>query len=423
MEFALGILATLLVCLLGEAVFERRLLPEPINSLRTCRLHYLLLGLLAGMLFPEKDLLFSLFDRMRHSLIAIGVVWLGFESGLTFIVERLRIYSLKQGLSDGVQMLCAFLLMVIAVTVAGPTLDTHLGVKDNVGLVALVLGTLAITHRVIEPVRGRRDASLPHASISTIRLPAPANPVALVLLGVLFPLFRGNAIVKVGPVMSGGYGGTLIAAMSVALLMGIALDFVFRAHRDGLRCLYLTAGIISIAGGVCLHFQVPGIFVGFAGGAWLINTTVRRREALELTERAGEGVKRLLFLLIGSVIGGYSGGPFVEFPSLIPTTVALLTLRIAARTIGAITGSYFSRQKWAWQTVWKTGWQPLGGLSVGIAVQMLYLPVRFAHNTLIASVLLSVFLSQLLPFFPSQRSARSAEVASSQPPKQAPSQG
>lgn len=413
MEFALGILATLLVCLLGEAVFERRLLPAPINSLRTSRLHYLLLGLLAGMLFPERDLLFSLFDRMRHSLIAIGVVWLGFQSGLTFIVERLRVYSLKQSLSDGAQMLCAFLLMAIAVTAAGPMLGTYLGVKANLGLVALVLGTFAITHRTVEPVRGRRDAP-----ISTARLPSLANPVALVLLGILYPLFRGTAVVKVGPVISGGYGGTLIAAMSVALLMGIALDFVFRAHRDGLRCLYLTAGIVSIAGGVCLHFQVPGIFVGFAGGAWLINTTVRRREVLELTERAGEGVERILFLLVGSVIGGYSGGPFFEVLPLVPAAIAILLLRIAARVIGTITGSYFFRQQWAWQTVWKIGCQPLGSLSMGLAVQMLYLPVQFAHNTLIASVLLSVFLSQLLPFFPSQRPA-----TTSQPPRQAPSQG
>ena len=205
-----------------------------------------------------------------------------------------------------------------------------------------------------------------------------------------------------------GYTSTLALLTGLGFLMGIVLDFIFRTHRDGLRCTYLTTGVIAAIGGLCLQFRIPGVFIGFLGGAWLINATVRRREVLELTERAGAVVEPVFFLLLGSAISGYSGEPPFEVPSVILVPVVLLLVRTMSRVMGSLAARRISEQKQTWQEALRTGWLPLGGVSAALAVQGLYLPIQLAHNTLITGALFSIFLSQILVIPASEESVSSS---------------
>ena len=156
--------------------------------------------------------------------------------------------------------------------------------------------------------------------------------------------------------------------------------------------------------------------VGFLGGTWLIHTTIRRREILELAERAGEVAKRLFFVLVGSALFGPAGGPFFRIAPILPFAAAFLLVRGVARALGAATGRYVAGESLSLRAMWKAGLHPLGSLAVGLAVQTLYLPIQLSHNTLVAGALLSIFLSQALPVPPLE--VRSTALMASRPKQQ-----
>ncbi len=398
MGFVLSLLIAFPIFFFGTRLFERHNLPIPIDSLRMGRLHYALLGIFVGLFLPKEEALFLLFEGLRDSLIGIALTWFGFQTGLNFDLGRFRTHPSRQFLAEGVGALVTFLLVFLGVMAGRPLLNTYLGVGDNLTLVALLLGVFATSFRTPEPVFYRRKKILP-SSIC-------ANPIALILFGAVFPFVGGNTVLQLGSFTAVGYTNNLFILIGLGLLLGITLDFIFYAHRDGLRCIYLTVGMTAAIGGLCLHLQIPGIFVGFIGGGWLINTTVRRRDVLELAERAGTVAEPIFFTLLGTLI---SAGSFFELHPLVPFAILLLLSRGIIRMLGVAAGWHLSSQNRTWWNTIETGWRPLGVLSAALVVQGLYLPLQLAHNTLIAGALLAVFLSQAFVIPPS------AEAASPQP--------
>ena len=121
------------------------------------------------------------------------------------------------------------------------------------------------------------------------------------------------------------------------------------------------------------------------------------RELVELLDRASDGLEQVFYILLGSVIGGYSGGCFAEIVPLAPVALCLLAVRGIARTAGAAVRQYIAGTRWNLWGLYYSGWRPMGTLAAGLAVQLLYLPADLTHNTLIAGALLALFVSQLLP--------------------------
>ena len=419
MAFAGIILIAFAAFYVGTHLFWRFSLPVVLDSLRAGRFHYLLFGVLIGMFFPEDDSLYRLFDELRYSLIGVVLVAFGFQTGLTFDFRIFRQYPNSQILSLSTQILAAFLLMVLLSVGVGPLLTRYLGVKGGLLLSSALLGTIAVSLRHPEPVFrwGKRSYST-HPGIPESPN-ALFNSAGLILFGIAFPATIENSVFQFGSFALVGYFGTLTLLLGLGLLLGFAVDFIFRAYRESYQGAFLSIGIMFVIGGLCIQLQIPGLVAGFLGGSWLINTTVRKREVLEITDRSVAIIGPIFFILLGSFIGGYGGSPFFRTGPLVPFAVALLIGRGLVRMLGmVISGRLWSERK-ADSFGIKFSWPPLGSLSICIAVQAIHLPLELHHNTLIAGTVLAVFLSQLVIVSPQ----RSALVSQARPSRSIPTGG
>ena len=386
MELGISLLVALLFLIAGTHAFRRYEFPAFVNSLRTGSLHHLLIGIGLGICLPTDADLASLFDQLRYSLTGIALVWFGLCAGLSFDFRTIRRHSPVRILSSLSRAGCTFVLVVIGVAAAAFVFRAHLGVPDGILPMGVLLAAFSTTFRSPEPVlRLQGRPFLP--TLCT-------NPVAIILFGVLFPMVSGDMVIQLGSFTAVGYTSTFVILLGLGLLLGIALDFVFHAHKDPSRCIFILAGILAAIGGPCLHLEIPAIFVGFVGGGWLINTSIRRREILELADRAGCVVEPVFFVLLGTWIGG---GQLASDPVAVGLFgVALFLTRGVARSLAAALVGRTLHQKMPWTVLLVAGSRPMGALSAALIVQVLYLPLQTNQAVLVPGALLALFLGQAL---------------------------
>ena len=394
MEFLLSLLVAFLVVIVGVQIRERCRIPGPLDRLRVGRSHYLLLGVLVGMAFPVEEALFRLFTQLRHGLVGAGLVWLGYQAGLFFDLRGLGQCTRRQLLAESVFALLVFLLAFVGVLAAGPLLGARLGVTKDLPLVALLLAAFSVTTAVAQPARWGPKRASPASSVTPTVYTALPNTLALALLAVAFPALADPGVIRLGPVTTVGYTGILAVILCLGLLLGIVLDFVYRANKEGSRCVYFTLGVLAFVGGPCTHLHLPGVVVGFLGGAWLINATVRRREVLELADRTGATVEPVVYILVGTIIGGYGGGLFFDPTTILPFAACLLALKVVTRMLANGAARRVSGRPRESSELLAVGFPLCGSLSAALVIQGLYLPLRLEHNTVLAGALLLVFLSQ-----------------------------
>ena len=386
MELGVSLLVALLFLIVGTHAFRRYEFPAFVNSLRIGRLHHLLIGIGLGICLPSDAEFLSLFDKLRYSLTGIALVWFGLCAGLSFDFRTIRKHPPVNILSALSRAGCTFALVVLGVVAAASVFRAHLGIPDGILPIGILLAAFSTTFRFPEPVlRLQGRPSLPRLC---------TNPVAIVLFGILFPMVSGDTVIQLGSFTAVGYPSTIAILLGSGLLLGIALDFVFHAHKDPSRCMLILAGIVAAIGGPCLHLQIPAIFVGFVGGGWLINTSIRRREILELADRAGYVVEPAFYALLGTWIGG---GQLASDPVVIGLFgVALFLGRGLIRSLAAALVGRARHQKMHWNALLVAGSRPLGALSAALIVQVLYLPVQANQAALVPGALLALFLSQAL---------------------------
>ena len=402
MEFAIALLIGFLAFYFGLDLFWRIQLFPPLESLRQGRIHYLLLGVLLGMFFPEEDLLFRFFEEFRYSLIGILLVWVGFQAGLDLDLQRFRTTPASETVSQTIQVLIGFLLVFLMVLLATPILKRHLGLQENTALVAALLACFVLPIRAPEPVFRWRSKTFSPPRDTAIKH-APGNALSLILVGGVFALFTPVHGVQFGTFLFGRGPGVLLLMVGLGLLMGVAFDFIFRAHPNGVVSMLLSGGMMAVLGSPCTGLKIPGLFVGFLGGMWLINTTVRKREVLELADRTHAFVCPVFYILLGSVIGGYGGGPFFQIAPLVPFGVALFLVRGLVRMLSLTIANRIWGPSYPRRSILEISGLPMNYLSVAIAVQGLYLGLGLTHNTLIAGALVAVFLSQACLFPPGRK--------------------
>jgi hypothetical protein len=386
MLLGISLLVALLFLIAGTHAFSRYEFPAFVNSLRIGRLHYLLIGIGLGICLPADADLLSLFGKLRTSLVGVALVWFGLCAGLSFDFRTIRKHPPIDVISALTRAGCTFVLVVLGVLASASLFRSHLGVPDGILPMGVLLAALSTTFRFPEPVLRLQGRPSPPTLCT--------NPVAIVLFGVLFPMVSPDAVIQLGPFTSVGYTGTLAILLGLGLLLGIALDFVFHAHKDPSRCIILLAGLVAAIGGPCLHLQIPAVFVGGVGGAWLINTSIRRREVLEMADRAGYVVEPVFYALVGTWIGD---GQLLPDPLVVGLLgLALFLGRGVARILAAALASRALHQRMPGTVLLIAGTRPLGAVSAALIVQVLYLPVQTDPAVFVPGALLALFLSQAL---------------------------
>ncbi|MEE2754869.1 MAG: hypothetical protein VX910_12865, partial [Candidatus Latescibacterota bacterium] len=231
-----------------------------------------------------------------------------------------------------------------------------------------------------------------------------ANPLALCLLGLCLPAISASEFQYLGSFPVVGYAPTLVVSVSLGLLIGITVDFVLRAHRDGFRCTILAIAACAAFSGPSLQLNLPSIFVGFVGGVWVINTTVRKREFIERSEFASSLVEPLLMGLFGVLlVQGQLASPS-DPSTIVVVAVTLVLIRGISRTLGELASNLLLKRPTRISAFSEFGWLPMGRNSTAIVLQAAVLPVTFEDSAVLAGLLLAVALSQaiVLPVRPSR---------------------
>ena len=375
------------------ASFRRKAsLPAVLESLRIGRWHYLLCGCATAYFLSAQGHPFHQSGSLQRSLLAIGLTWVGFRAGLDFDLRQLRTLQ-KSTLTAELLRLTVTFLMVFTLCIAlSTTLGEQLAIQSGASVVALIAASIAVSARLtgfISILAGRPTS--PPAGPAAFA----ANPLALCFLGLLFPAVAPDEIRYLGPFLIVGYAPTLVVLLALGLLIGITVDFTLRAHRDALRCTILALAACAAFSGPSLQLNLPSIFIGFVGGVWVINTTVRKREFTERAEFASNLIEPLLMGLFGALLvqglTTSASGP----ATIIVVAISLALLRGVSRTVGEAASDLGVRKSSA-RLISEFTWRPMGRNSTAIVLQAAVLPVTFEDTGVLAALLLAVALSQAI---------------------------
>ena len=393
MPFILSLLLACGISLIGLMLF-RRTPPNPyLDSLRLGKSHYLLLGILLGIFFPETETVFRPFEMVRHNLMGIILLWLGLQTGLATDLQPLRNLQFSALASQATIILPTGIFTVLAVLASGPVLYNHLGLIDNLPLAIVLLTGFAITTRAPEPIARWTDRTLP-AHLQVQNRPID-NIASLGLLTLAFPFVAKDSVFYFSDLPFVGPLGYILLTIGLSVAGGIALDFIFRSQADELRSPSLIFGIVITLFGLSQMPGLPALSIGFLAGIWLINTTVAKREVVESLGRASDTIKPIFYTLLGTIIGGFSGASFFLFAPLLPLAVVLILVRGMGRTIGLTISQTIWQIPETWRELIGQSWHPQGTLAIAIGVQAMYL-LQFEHHTLIAGITLAVLLGQVI---------------------------
>jgi hypothetical protein len=341
--------------------------------------------------FPENDSVFRPFEMVRYSLIGIILLWIGLRTGLTVDFQRLRNQDLSSVYAQILIVLATVAFTILAALASGTILYNELGLNHNLPLAIVLLTCFAISVRFPEP--------LFHVTTGVVTTPLLRFPVgniaALFVLSASFPFAAENPAFYIGKMAFVGTLGFALLITGLSLGGGIALDFAFRSHRTGSRALSVAFGIVITLSGLSQATGLPALSVGFLAGAWLINTTVAKRDVIELTARANDIIEPVFFVLLGTIIGGFGGGAFFFLAPLFPLAGMMMLVRGMGRAIGLSISQTIWQIPETWREFLSMTWHPQGTLSIALSVQALYI-LDFRHHTFIAGLILSVFLSQTI---------------------------
>ena len=335
--------------------------------------------------FPIKEA-----TPLLRGLLGIGLTWIGFRAGLDFDFRQLQ--QANRGLvrNEIILLLAVFVVLFALLAILLPSISGLLSIDRGIYLTVLVLSVIGLTAR-----------SSGFFGVSTGRPIVPvasavsfmANPAAVLLLGLLYPILATPSLNRLGPLRITGYLPTIAVLIFLGLLLGIMVDFVFRAHRNGQRCTFLTLSACAAIAGPCLQLGFPVIVAGFAGGVWVINTTVRKREISELSEYATTIVEPLFVLVLGALTASHLRAGTVDPTIAAAIASGFLILRGLARSTRSLAvrvGRTKPTRGLSTHTL--HAWLPLGRTAIGLIAQLSLFPMDVP--LLVTGLLLAVVLSQ-----------------------------
>jgi len=401
LQTTVGLFGLTSLCILLLRLRRRHSLPAILESLRTGRWHYFLVGCVAAFLFKSSGHPLQQTGSLQRSLLAIGLTWVGFRAGLDFEFERFKVEKKSMLVGEILRLFVSFTLVFGLSMALAIFFGDSLSIRSGARVAALSAAAIAVSARLtgfISKLTARPTTP------RTGPVAFVANPLALCLLGLCLPAISASEFQYLGSFPVVGYAPTLVVSVSLGLLIGITVDFVLRAHRDGFRCTILAIAACAAFSGPSLQLNLPSIFVGFVGGVWVINTTVRKREFIERSEFASSLVEPLLMGLFGVLlVQGQLASPS-DPSTIVVVAVTLVLIRGISRTLGELASNLLLKRPTRISAFSEFGWLPMGRNSTAIVLQAAVLPVTFEDSAVLAGLLLAVALSQaiVLPVRPSR---------------------
>ncbi len=383
------VIALFAVYLTVSFLLKDRKLPAGIQDLVDSKIHYALIGSLLMALLPEP--IRPYFGQGRDYILTILVGWIGFDLGRHIEFRRLTKISGWLFSTITFQALSTFTLIFLALYIPMPQLPgvfaQLLPYRTQIALVLAAASSTMAIRRTFHV-----DSTGPVTSYLT-EAPPLANCLIVLILTVCTVLSqeRGDIIIK--EIVVSGWVAKIGVAVILGFGTGILLDMLSRDDLDYKRKTAPMLGALILGCGLAVALQLPVILIGLVSGAWLINTTLRRREVINLVNPPSTFLEGIFMILWGTLIGEKSA------PDLYIVLVMSLPLFAAAgvaKILGAHIGAWlFTREISKGREVFGLGLLPCGSISlVLVLIGTDALPI-LSQNIALISILTATILSRL----------------------------
>ncbi|MCE2439447.1 MAG: hypothetical protein J4F39_08475 [Candidatus Latescibacteria bacterium] len=393
MQVIASIYLIYVICLVCRNLFVRRKLAAPLDSLRASHLHFVPIGIAAGVVLATDHDLAAVVEGIQRGLLGVILVWLGIVTGLRFDFRRLGRRASRHHALEGLQVVGTAALVFFLALLWRPVLRYQMGIAAEPALVALLLGVLACTLRMPDRIFYVRSVLVTPDIDQAPAGPLITNAVGMTLLTVLYPYCAGVTVMEVGPFTLVSTSSFWALYACAGILLGLLLTFVFSTFQEDVVCAIIAAGTVATFGGLCAGKAIPGVIVGFISGVWFINTTTRRRDALEILEKITGIVQPVFFLVIGGLLATQN----LTVLRLTAFAFLFLVARSLARGISLTVAARLTRCYLSLTEIIGSALRPLGTLSVALAAQLLLLDSGPNLYALIAAVLVAAAIGQVLP--------------------------
>ena len=393
MQVIASIYLIYVICLVCRKLFVRRKLAAPLDSLRASHLHFVPIGIAAGVVLATDHDLAAVVEGIQRGLLGVILVWLGIVTGLRFDFRRLGRRASRHHALEGLQVVGTAALVFFLALLWRPVLRYQMGIAAEPALVALLLGVLACTLRMPDRIFYVRSVLETPDIDQAPAGPLITNAVGMTLLTVLYPYCAGVTVMEVGPFTLVSTSSFWALYACAGILLGLLLTFVFSTFQEDVVCAIIAAGTVATFGGLCAGKAIPGVIVGFISGVWFINTTTRRRDALEILEKITGIVQPVFFLVIGGLLATQN----LTVLRLTAFAFLFLVARSLARGISLTVAARLTRCYLSLTEIIGSALRPLGTLSVALAAQLLLLDSGPNLYALIAAVLVAAAIGQVLP--------------------------
>lgn len=381
------------ICLICRNLFVRRWLAAPLDSLRASHLHFVPIGIATGIVLTMDHELAAVVEDIQRELLGVILVWIGVIAGLRFDFRRLGRRASRYHALEGLQVAGTAALVFFLALLWRPVLRYQMGIAAEPALVALLLGALATTIRMPDRIYyARSELETPEVDNAPAG-PLITNAAGMTLLTILYPYCAGVTVIELGPFTLVSTSSFLALYACGGILLGLLLTFVFSTFKEDVVCAIVATGAVATFGGLCAGKAIPGVVVGFISGVWFINTTTRRRVALEILEKTTGILQPVFFLVIGGLLATQN------LPVLRLTAFAFLFLvaRSLARGISVTLAARATRCHLSLTEIIGSALRPLGTLSVALVAQLLLLDSGPNLYALIAAILVAAAIGQATP--------------------------
>ena len=393
MQFIASFYVIYAICLICRNLFVRRKLAAPLDSLRTSHLHFVPIGLAVGFILSMENSLAAIVGDIKEGLLGVILVWFGIVTGLRFDFRRLGRRAPRHHALEGLQVLGTAALVFLLALLWRPVLRYQMGIAAEPALVALLLATLATTLRMPDRVfYARSDLSTPRVENAPAG-PLITNAAGMTLLTVLYPYCAGGTVLDLGPLTLVSTGSFWALYACVGVLLGLLLTLIFSTFQDDVLCAIVATGTVATVGGLCAGKAIPGVVVGFIAGVWFINTTTRRRDALEILDKTTGILQPVFFLVMGALLATQN----LTVLRLTAFTLLFLVARSLARGISLAVAARVTRCPLSLTDIIGSALRPLGTLSVALAAQLLLLDSGPNLYALAAAIMVAAAIGHVIP--------------------------
>ena len=393
MQFIASFYVIYAICLICRNLYVRRSLAAPLDSLRTSHLHFVPIGMAAGLIVSMENNLAAVAVDIQEGLLGVILVWFGIITGLRFDFRRLGRRASRHHALEVLQVLGTAAVVFFLALLGKPVMRYQMGIAAEPTLVALLLATLATTLRMPDRVfYVRSGLSTPRAENAPSG-PLITNAAGMTLLTVLYPYCAGVTVLELGPLTLVSTGSFWALYACVGVLLGLLLTLIFSTFQDDVLCAIIATGTIAIIGGLCAGKAIPGVIVGFISGVWFINTTTRRRDALEILEKTTGTLQPAFFLVVGALLVTQN----LTVLRLVAFTFLFLVARSVARGISLAVAARVTRCPLSLTEIIGSALRPLGALSVALSAQLLLLDTGPNLYALTAAVVVAAAIGHAIP--------------------------